>query len=240
MDQDYCLQQIKSYDYERYIAVLMAPKAQQSALAALYAFRIELDRVQTLVKEPMMGLIRFEWWREAIAKMFAGDVLRHHVIEALSLHLSQWKESDFHQLIDAYQTDFETKEFSTKEQLWNHTVKLVEPFLKLQTNEKELNALAKCVGMKHILTALQTKSHFMGYNSGDPLLLSLVKEVTQEMMVILDSIDAKIFKNTPMMAEYLIAYRFGRRLQKADYSVDLLGRQPDWLFSWYLFRKQWL
>lgn len=243
MDKDYCLQQIKSYDYERYVAILLAPHSTQTSLAALYAFRIELDRVQTLVKEPMMGLIRFEWWREAIQKLFAGDVLRHQVIEALHAAMHDnpsLNETDFQSLINAYQTDFETKEFSSIDQLWAHAEALYKPFLALQAsvNEITLGLLAQCAGMKHILIALQTKAQFMGLNSSDPLLVQRVRELTEKLDQLLKDIPLKEMKKTSLMSEYLIIRRFADRLKKAHYSVDLLGRQPDWLVSWYLFRKQ--
>lgn len=64
--EKYCLSLLRSGDYDRYISVLFAPKDRRAGLAALYAFHLELARIQDTVKEPLAGEIRLRWWRDAI------------------------------------------------------------------------------------------------------------------------------------------------------------------------------
>jgi 15-cis-phytoene synthase len=54
-------------DIDRYLAALLAPRAAQAGLLALAAFFGEVARIPGLVNEPMMGEIRLQWWRDAIA-----------------------------------------------------------------------------------------------------------------------------------------------------------------------------
>ena len=70
-------------DKDRYLASLFAPDARRPYLNALYAFNIELARVRDTVREPMLGELRLQWWREALDGMYAGDTPEHPVAQAL-------------------------------------------------------------------------------------------------------------------------------------------------------------
>jgi phytoene synthase len=70
-------------ELDRYLAALLAPTPQREALLALAAFAAELARIpQRVVREPMMGEIRLEWWRTALASP-EGDSAGHSVADAL-------------------------------------------------------------------------------------------------------------------------------------------------------------
>jgi phytoene synthase len=43
---------------------LFAPAPRRVLLFALYAFNAEVARIAETVREPMLGAIRLEWWRE--------------------------------------------------------------------------------------------------------------------------------------------------------------------------------
>jgi phytoene synthase len=51
---------------DRYLAALLAPAAARPDLLVLAAFFSELQRAATLVREPGMGEIRLQWWRQAL------------------------------------------------------------------------------------------------------------------------------------------------------------------------------
>jgi len=63
----HCALLVRGQQPERYLATLFAPPEVREALFALYAFDHEVGRVRHLVREPMAGLIRLQWWREALA-----------------------------------------------------------------------------------------------------------------------------------------------------------------------------
>ncbi len=58
---------LRVLDTDRYLATLFAPRAAQPHLFALYAFSAEIARVRESVSEPMLGEIRYQWWREILS-----------------------------------------------------------------------------------------------------------------------------------------------------------------------------
>jgi phytoene synthase len=57
---------VREADRDRYLSILFAPEPKRQALFALYAFNVEIARVRDLVREPLPGEIRLQWWRDAI------------------------------------------------------------------------------------------------------------------------------------------------------------------------------
>jgi phytoene synthase len=66
-DFDACEALVRDADKDRFLSALFAPVQHRRALYALYALNIELARVRDLVREPMPGEIRLQWWREVLA-----------------------------------------------------------------------------------------------------------------------------------------------------------------------------
>ena len=75
---------LRDGDYDRFLTVLFAPPGTREALFALLAFNLEIARVRDAVREPMLGQIRLQWWREALAEAAVGKPRRHDVLEALT------------------------------------------------------------------------------------------------------------------------------------------------------------
>ncbi|OLP44690.1 phytoene/squalene synthase family protein [Rhizobium oryziradicis] len=70
---DACLSALRETDRDRYLACLLSPPDKQPALAALYAFSAELARVRELVREPLPGEIRLQYWRDFLSGQGHGD-----------------------------------------------------------------------------------------------------------------------------------------------------------------------
>ena len=103
---------VRRHDRDRYQTALFAPPGRRRALFALYAFNYEIARVRDLVREPMLGRIRLEWWRENVADAFgAGPVRRHQVVEALAqtIRAGQFIRAHFERLIAAREADLEAE-----------------------------------------------------------------------------------------------------------------------------------
>ncbi len=102
---------VKEGDPDRYAAALFVPQAAQDPLFALYAFNVELARIATLVKEPQLGEIRLQWWREALARGLAGETTGHPVAEAIArtARARNLAEDDLAKLIDARHFDVSVK-----------------------------------------------------------------------------------------------------------------------------------
>src|ERR671936_425398 len=69
---------VRRHDRDRFQTALFAPAARREALFALYAFNYEIARVRERVREPILGRIRLEWWRETIAAAYEGGPVRRH------------------------------------------------------------------------------------------------------------------------------------------------------------------
>ena len=57
----------RELDYDRYLAALLAPAHARYGLMALAAFHGEVARIPLTVREPGVGDIRLQWWRDALA-----------------------------------------------------------------------------------------------------------------------------------------------------------------------------
>jgi phytoene synthase len=74
---------VRAADPDRYFATLFAPAPQRPFLFALYAFNAEVARVAETVREPMLGAIRLEWWRETSEAASKGNARNHDVARGL-------------------------------------------------------------------------------------------------------------------------------------------------------------
>jgi phytoene synthase len=79
----HCAAQVREHDPDRYLATLFAPAEAREALFALYAFDHEISRVRRLVNEPVAGLVRLQWWREALDAIAADRPPAHPVVLAV-------------------------------------------------------------------------------------------------------------------------------------------------------------
>lgn len=68
-----CLTTLKSTDIDRYLACLLMPEDKRGAVAALYAFNAELARIRDVIREPLPGEIRLQWWRDVLEGGGEGD-----------------------------------------------------------------------------------------------------------------------------------------------------------------------
>lgn len=73
-----------SSDRDRALAILGAPAAVRNALAAVLAFNADLGAIQWQVSEPLIGRMRFQWWRDALDGVCSGTPPVHMTAEALS------------------------------------------------------------------------------------------------------------------------------------------------------------
>src|SRR5262245_53118326 len=77
-------QSVRAADPDRYFSALFAPAAARPCLYALYAFNHEVARIAETVREPMLGAIRLEWWRETVEQAGRGQPRNHDVARGLA------------------------------------------------------------------------------------------------------------------------------------------------------------
>jgi phytoene synthase len=62
----------KAYDPDRYIAATLAPQPERAALIALAGFAGDLTRIVETAREPLLGEIRLQWWRDGLQTLAEG------------------------------------------------------------------------------------------------------------------------------------------------------------------------
>lgn len=106
---------LKKADPDRFRAALMSDAQGRADLLILYAFHYELSKVPDVTSEPMLGQIRYEWWREAIDEIYSGkEVRRHEISTPLSEMLRRTEVPRFwvDRLIDGRARDLDPQPFA--------------------------------------------------------------------------------------------------------------------------------
>jgi len=105
----YCARQVRRLDYDRFLCALFAPAEGREALFALYAFNAEVARIREAVSEPLLGQVRLQWWRDAVAGIYAGTPPRHQVARPLAEAVERFSldRAPFERLLDARAFDIE-------------------------------------------------------------------------------------------------------------------------------------
>ena len=79
----HCSDLVRAHDKDQFLAALFAPAERRSYLFALYAFAVEIERIKNLVREPLTGTIRLQWWLEAVSGLRAEETAATPVMIAL-------------------------------------------------------------------------------------------------------------------------------------------------------------
>lgn len=105
----YCAEQMRRFDNDRFICSLFAPPDEREALAAIHAFNLEIARIREIAREPLLGHMRLQWWRDAMDPIYAGRPPRHQVAVAVAEAVSRFALSrgHFDRLLDARGLDLE-------------------------------------------------------------------------------------------------------------------------------------
>lgn len=115
----YCAAQARAADHGRWLCGLFAPEAARRDLWALLAFNAEIARTREVVREPMLGQIRLQWWREAIAEARDGRARAHQVMAPLADAIARRRPpvERFETLLDGRLRDLQDQPFATLAEL---------------------------------------------------------------------------------------------------------------------------
>ncbi|MBA4798588.1 MAG: phytoene/squalene synthase family protein [Rhizobiales bacterium] len=78
-----CLRTLQETDRDRYLASLLTPADRRAAVVALYAYNAELARVRDLVREPLPGEVRLQYWRDLLEGSAHGETAANPVAAEL-------------------------------------------------------------------------------------------------------------------------------------------------------------
>ena len=86
----HCEALVRAADRDRFLATLFAPRERRGALFALYAFNVEIARVREVVRDPVAGEIRLQWWSDVLAGDGRGEIEAHPVASALRASVARY------------------------------------------------------------------------------------------------------------------------------------------------------
>jgi phytoene synthase len=86
-----CLAALRDHDRDRYLAALLTPADRRAGVAALYAYNAELARVRELVREPLPGEVRLQYWRDLLQGAGHGATQANPVAAELLKAVHDWR-----------------------------------------------------------------------------------------------------------------------------------------------------
>ena len=150
-----CGRLVRQHDPDRYLVALFAPAEAREAQFAIAAFNFEIARVRETVSEPLLGEMRLQWWREAIAEIYEGRVRRHEVTEPLADAIRRFDLSRVHFdcLIDARSRDLDDAPFADMAALEDYAEATAAPVLVLGLEALDAANDASRQAARHVGTA---------------------------------------------------------------------------------------
>lgn len=102
-------ERIKREDEDRWLSSRYASSDLRRRLIALYALNLELAKIRTIVSEPGIGAIRFQWWRDVAEELKQGKRPRDHdVVKAIAS--AEIADKTINGLVDGHQDAFEAND----------------------------------------------------------------------------------------------------------------------------------
>jgi phytoene synthase len=111
---------VRKFDRERFVTTLfMQPEKRHDAIV-LYAFNAEIARIKSLVREPLAGAIRLQWWRDVLSQTRPhSEVTNHPIAQPLTQMLKEGRlPADLlFSLVDAKERDLNNESFESLAQM---------------------------------------------------------------------------------------------------------------------------
>lgn len=161
---EYCRKLVQHNDYDRYLISLRAPKKVQHYLWALFAFNHETAKTREIVTETQLGLIRLQWWREEIDKIYTGQPCKdNQILPALAdaINDCQLTKDHFETLLYAREFDLEDIPPENLEGLVSYAdftntplLKLMGEICRLNSNQESLRHLGIAYGLIGVMRSI--------------------------------------------------------------------------------------
>ncbi len=169
MPLSYCANLVRQHDPNRFLLTLLMPTQKRESLWALFALNWDIARTRAMVTDTHLGLIRLQWWRDEIHKIYNGGTGGE--VPALStlapvIHQQNIPQDWFDNLIYAREFDLEDVAPSTMEGLWNYLDFTTTPLTRIS-----LKILGETAEEDEIRAISQNYALFE-YIRGVPLMLS--------------------------------------------------------------------
>ena len=158
----HCGALLRAADKDRFLTSLFAPAEHRDALFALYAFNVEVAHVREVVREPVAGEIRLQWWSDVFDGARRGEVAAHPVAAALLASMARYRlpPDRFKALIEARRFDLYDEPMATLADLEAYADGASASLVALAAqilaagSEPDIVALSHHAGLAHALAGL--------------------------------------------------------------------------------------
>jgi phytoene synthase len=162
MQDAHCEALVRAADKDRFLASLFAPAEHRGALHALYAFNVEIARVREVVREPLAGEIRLQWWTDVLRGAGRGEVDAHPVAAGLLAAMARYSlpVEPLEALIAARRFDLYDEPMRTLAELEGYAAGASSGLIALAAQilssgrEPDIDALARHAGLAHAMAGL--------------------------------------------------------------------------------------
>lgn len=134
MPSDYCQSIVRANDPDRFLISLFFDGEVRGHLWSLYALNYEIAKTREIVTDTHMGLIRLQWWRDALGAFYErNEVAANDVMRGLSEAVWRYNlpREALEQIIYAREFDLEDRTPSSLEGLCNYADYTHTPLLRL-------------------------------------------------------------------------------------------------------------
>lgn len=201
---DYSAETVRKHDPDRFLLGLFAAAERRPALWALYAFNHEIAKTREVVTNTQLGLIRLQWWRDALAAIYdGGAVPQHQIVEPLAAAIRQYNlpREAFDNLVYGREFDIEDRLPSNLPGMVKYAEFTSAPLTQLSLDIQGIAAAAQAV------RAVSTAYALTGILRATPVLLQqrrcyLPEDlIARQGMTVYDLYDGTGIKKLPPVAE---------------------------------------
>ncbi|XP_008281399.1 NADH dehydrogenase (ubiquinone) complex I, assembly factor 6 isoform X1 [Stegastes partitus] len=143
LSEKYCLDLVRSRDYEGFMSSLLLPLEARRSSLALRAFNVELAQVKDSVSQKTIGLMRMEFWKTAIEEIYRDKPPNQPVSvelwRAVKTHnlTKRW----LHRIITEREKDLDDRAYRNLQELEAYSE---------NTQSSLVYLLLECLGVKNV------------------------------------------------------------------------------------------
>ncbi|KAK2193638.1 hypothetical protein NP493_11g14025 [Ridgeia piscesae] len=125
--QDQCIDIVRKYDYENFLATLLLPKTARRAAFAVRAFNVEIAQIRDLVSERNIALMRIHFWKDTLERIYKGQPPETPIALELAKAVKQHKLSKqwFARVIEAREDNLYDQHYHNLKEVENYGEKTV-------------------------------------------------------------------------------------------------------------------
>ncbi|XP_031601820.1 NADH dehydrogenase (ubiquinone) complex I, assembly factor 6 isoform X3 [Oreochromis aureus] len=141
--EKYCLDLVRSRDYDGFLSSLLLPEKARRSSLALRAFNVELAQVKDSVSQKTIGLMRMQFWKTAIEEIYRDEPPNQPVSTEL------WRAVRTHKLTKRWLLRIITEREKDLDDRAYRNLQELEAYSE-NTQSSLMYLLLECLGVKNV------------------------------------------------------------------------------------------